>query len=168
MAASKAALLIIIVALALGLGIPARGQPAAEQRRCPGLTDNILCMPLPGGWHGSVGFGFAAGPAAWMLAGNFRFPRDAAKREGWPSVPPQRVLIGIGDFPIRGRRAHWPHARRLRLPADLTAGHLVAWHVRFAGRALFLSVRFGSRPDDYTRRLVDARLASVRRSDSSR
>ena len=130
---------------------------------CPGLTDNILCLPLPRDWHRSVGFGHAGGPAAWMLAGNFPFPKDAAKQEGTPTVPPHRVLISIGDFPVFKRWSHWQRVRRLRLPGPALSKRSVYWHVRFQGRALFLSVHFGSRPDPSMRQLVNRRLASAYR-----
>ena len=114
--------------------------------------------------HKSVGFGHAGGPAAWMLAGDFRFQEDAAKHEGWPPVPPHRLLIGIGDFPVFSQWKHWRHVGRLSLPGRMAAKRLVTWHVRFEGRALFLGVHFGSRPDARARRLADERLASVRRT----
>jgi hypothetical protein len=54
----------LLAALMLALG----------SRNCVGLTDNILCMPLPRGWSHSVAFGHTpTGAAAWMHAGNFRF-----------------------------------------------------------------------------------------------
>src|SRR6266511_1834082 len=132
---------------------------------CHGLTDGILCMPLPSGWHSAVGPGHTPrGPAAWMLAGNFRFPKDAAKHEASPIVPPQRVLITIGDFPILDKKwERWGRVERVRLPRRSTTKRLVSWHVRFAHCALFLSVRFGSKPDATARRLVNRRLESVRR-----
>jgi hypothetical protein len=153
--------LLAITAFALSTTAAAQ---SAKRQSCRGLTDNILCMPLPDGWHKSVGFGHAGGPAAWMLAGDFRFQEDAAKHEGWPPVPPHRLLIGVGDFPVFSQWKHWRHVGRLSLPGRMAAKRLVTWHVRFEGRALFLGVRFGSRPDARARRLADERLASVRRT----
>ena len=150
----------LVAGVLLALFSPAAATPA---RSCRGLTDNILCMPLPRSWHRSVGFGHAGGPAAWMLAGNFRFARDAAKHEGTPAVLPHRVLITIGDFPVFKRWSHWPRVRRLHLPGGPVSKRSVYWHVRFGGRALWLSVHFGSRPDPSMRQLVDKRLASVYR-----
>jgi len=162
MVAIRAALTIIV---ALGFGMAATaGGAAGQERSCRGVTDNILCMPLPRGWHRSLGFGVASGkPAAWLLAGNFRFPEDAAKHEGYPHVPRHRVLIWIGDFPVLGPCVHWRRVRRLHLPRGTDEKRLVKWHVRFAGRALFLGVRFGSRPDARALRLVNIRLGAVRR-----
>lgn len=139
---------------------------------CHGLTDNILCMPLPPRWHSSVEFDGMV-TAAWMQAGNFRF-RKYAKAS--PSVPPHKVLITIGDFPILGNWGKgWRRVQRLRLPNKRPSPpphlpgkrsspeRLISWHVRFAHRALFLSAGFGSRPDAAARSLVNRRLASVRR-----
>jgi hypothetical protein len=132
---------------------------APSPRKCQGLTDNILCMPLPRGWSESVGFGHTpAGPAAWMHAGNFHFDRFSARNEGFPRVPAHRVLITIGDFPPIFTNWRWRHSDRLRLPR-----HKLAWRVIFHGRALFVSVHFGSKPNARTRALVNRRLASVRR-----
>jgi hypothetical protein len=154
----------LLVVLALTLGVTTSARPAAQGKSCRGSTDGILCVPLPSGWYGSVGSGVAdRRPAAWLLVGNFGFPSDAAKHEGRPSVPPHRVLISIGDFPILGRWAHWREAQRLRLPEGSATKREVLWHVRFARRAIFLDVQFGSRQDGRTRRSVNARLDSVRR-----
>jgi hypothetical protein len=132
---------------------------ALGPRHCAGLTDNVLCMPLPPGWSHSVGFGHApGGPAAWMHAGNFHFSRFSARNEGIPRVPGHRVLIVIGDFPRIYNRWHWRRVNRLRLPRDK-----LAWRVLFHGRSLFLSVHFGSKPDARMRALVNARLRAVRR-----
>lgn len=131
---------------------------AFSPRVCAGLTDNILCMPLPRGWSHRVGFGYARGPAAWMTAGNFRFKRFGAHDEGIPPVPPHGVLITIGDFPRIYNGWQWRRVDRLRLPK-----HKLAWRVIFRGRQLFLSVHFGSKPDARMRLLVNQRLAKVRR-----
>jgi hypothetical protein len=40
----------------------------------------------------------------------------------------------------------------------------VSWQVRFADRAVFVTVGFGSRPDRHLVRLVNARLTAVRRA----
>ena len=38
-------------------------------------------MPLPPGWHSSVGPGVVSGHwAAWVLAGNFAFPGEEGRR----------------------------------------------------------------------------------------
>src|SRR5262245_5821900 len=123
-------------------------------------------MPLPRGWNSSVGLGIVENrPAAWLLAGNFRFARGAAKHEAAPSVPLHRVLISIGDFPILDHSTGWRHVRRLRLPGRSGTSRVVSWRARFARRALLLRVRFGSRPDARSRRLVNRRLATIHRTD---
>lgn len=161
MTALRAALTVIT---ALALGVTAAAWPAQPAHSCRGLTDGIFCLPLARGWHGSVGFEVAdSRPAAWMLVGDFSFRKDAATHEGRPRIPPHRVLISIGDVPFIGGWAHWRRVECLRLPGHVTTRRVISWHVRFAGRVLLLSVRFGSRPDDRTRRRVSARLASVRR-----
>ena len=123
-------------------------------------------MPLPRGWNSSVGLGIVENRrAAWLLAGNFRFPKGAAKHEAEPSVPAHRVLISIGDFPILDQSTAWRRVRRLRLPEGIVTRRLVTWRVRFARRALVLRVRFGSQPDTRSRKLVNRRLATIHRTD---
>jgi hypothetical protein len=105
-----------------------------------------------------------AHPAAWVLFGNFRFPADAAGREGHPSVPRGRLLIAFSDFPVVGTYARWRRVTRLRLPPKHpTRKRLVSWHVRFAGRAVYVDVKFGSRPGARMWRLANAKLETVRR-----
>jgi hypothetical protein len=134
---------------------------ALSGRHCMGLTDNVLCMPLPPGWSQSVAFGVADGRcAAWMFAGNFRFRRFPQNSEGTPDVPRGRVLITIGDFPVGGTAGrNWPRVERLRLPPNGET----PWHVVFHHRALYLSVHFGSFPNSHMFSIVNARLGSVRR-----
>jgi hypothetical protein len=98
-----------------------------------------------------------------VLFGNFWFPADAAGHEAKPSVPPGKALIVLGDFPVLRPYTHWPHVRRLRLPRDAAAKRVVRWHVRFAGRAVFLTVRFGSAPTRQMRSLANAKLMAVYR-----
>jgi hypothetical protein len=160
MTAGSAALLVLV----LTLGVTTSARPAAQRSPCRGSTDGILCAPLPSGWHGSVGFGVADHrPAAWLLVGNFRFPKDAATHEGTPSVSQHRVLISIGDFPNLGRSAHWRRVQRLQLPEDSATDREVRWHVRLARRAVSLDVQFGSRQESRARKAVNVRLAAVRR-----
>ncbi len=99
-------------------------------------------------------------PEAWILIGNFRFPIGAATHEGQPTVPPHRILIWLGDFILDGPALHWQRVQHLRLPNRRT-GRVVLWHVRFAGRALWLGVRYGSPPSERSRALVNAILESV-------
>jgi len=123
-----------------------------------------LCFRAERGWFGSVGPGVVnARPAAWVLFGNFWFPADAAGQEGTPSVPPGKVLIGLGDWPFVRPYDHWRRVRRLRLPRRAAAKRVVRWHVRFAGRAVFLTVRFGSTPTRQMRSLANAKLMAVYR-----
>jgi hypothetical protein len=137
-------------------------QPARIQLTSSGNCGPVLCIPLARGWSRSVGPGVAGGkPAAWLLAGNFPFPADAATREGTPPVPRGKVLISLGDFPVDSGSARWSRVARLRLPRFV--GRVVSWHVRFSGRAVMLSVRFGSKPDAQIRRLANATLAAVHR-----
>jgi hypothetical protein len=122
----------------------------------------VLCIPLARGWSGSVGPGVAgARPAAWLLAGNFPFPADAATHEGTPSVPAGKVLISIGDFPVDSVSLHWPRVARLRLPRSVPTRRIVTWRVRFSGRAVMLSVHFGSKPDPAIRSAANATLSAV-------
>jgi hypothetical protein len=159
------ALLVASVAMSL---MPA-GATAASVRRtgCRGLTGATLCMPLPRGWFGSVGSGISGNrPAAWLLAGDFRFPSDAAAHEGLPSVPPRRVVISVGDFPLFPWSRHWPRVERLQLPVAQERSLLVRWRVRFSGRDVPLTVRYGSKPTASERALVNRRLAAIRRIGS--
>jgi hypothetical protein len=106
-----------------------------------------------------------ARPAAWVLFGNFWFPSDAAGHEGIPSVPPGKVLIVLGDWPVVRPYDHWRRVRRLGLPRHSTGKRVVSWHVRFAGRAVSLTVRFGSAPTRRMRDLANAKLMGVHRRD---
>ena len=151
------------VVAALLLALVSGGRSAV----CHGITDNILCVPLPHGWHGSVGFGGPRSqPSAWIVAGNFKL----AGREGGSPVPPHRTKIVIGDFPATG--VGWRKVRRLRLPVRLPAQHTVQmgasyWsvtrRVRYARRDIIVTAVFGSRPDPRLRALANARLAAVHR-----
>jgi hypothetical protein len=125
----------------------------------------VLCVRPERGWLGSVGPGVVnARPAAWVLVGNFWFPADAAGHEGYPSVPRGKVLIAFSDFPVVGTSARWRRATRLRLPRKHpTTKRLVKWHVRFAGRAVYVDVRFGSRPSVRMWRLANAKLGTIHR-----
>ena len=78
-------------------------------------------------------------------------------------MPPGKLLVSVGDFPILPAFAHWPRVSRLRLPPSSATVPVVSWRVRFLGRAVMLSVRFGERPDPRLRRLADATLSAVRR-----
>lgn len=156
-------LLLAVAALALATTWLPSGV-FAKQVRCRGIAGATLCIPLPRGWFGSVGFGVVSRrDAAWLLAGNFRFPSNAASNEGLPLVPSGRVLISIGDFPVSEQSLRWRRVKRLRLPNTPESRRAVAWRVRFAGRALLLNVRFGSTPTAKTRSLVNLRLAAVHR-----
>jgi len=155
----------IVVALLLAL-VPSA---TASSPGCRGVTDNILCMPLPHGWHGSVGFGGSYNqPIAWIVAGNFRLSSSATSHKGGYPVPPHRIKVAIGDFPEDG--IHWRIVRRLRLPDRLSAQHTVQmgvsyWsltrRVRFAGRSIVLAATFGSRPNARLRALANARPTAV-------
>jgi len=82
-------------------------------------------------------------------------PRLLCSSRGTARVPRHKVLISIGDFPILGAWGRgWPRPGRLRLPRSSAPKRSIGWRVRFGGPALFLLVRFGSKPDRHTRRLV--------------
>ena len=129
------------------------------------VSDGGLRILLPHGWSDSIGPGVQGGQsAAWILVGNFSFPPDAAKHEGKPDVPQGNVLISVGDFVPEGPSLKWPRVNRLRLPKGRPGRRQsLSWHVRFADRALWLSVTFGSRPDAQMAALADQVLASIRR-----
>jgi hypothetical protein len=130
------------------------------------VTDGVLRVPVPYGGTGSINPGFQEGrPVAWILVGNFRFPADwgAKHREGTPIVPSDGILVTVGDFIPDAYSSDWPSVRRLHLPSSPTASQVVSWNVRFAGRALRLSVRFASVPDQPRRALAKALLAGIRR-----
>jgi hypothetical protein len=153
---------IVVLSVVCLLGAALTGSTQASGRR--GHCGPALCFRVERGWFGSVGAGVVATqPAAWVLFGNFWFPADAAGKEGGPSVPPGKVLIALGDWPVISPYARWPHVRRLRLPRDAAAKRVLRWHVRFAGRAVFLTVRFGSAPTRQMRSLANATLMAVYR-----
>jgi len=152
-----------IVVLAIALSTLALTPLASARRACRGVSDGILCLPLSRGWSSFVNRGHAGGfPAAYLLAGNFRF-RLAGHPETGPPVPPRKVLVSIGDFPMVGRSKNWRRVRRLRLPSRPIARRFIHWEVRFADRAVSVGVQFGSKPTAQVRALVNARLALVRR-----
>jgi hypothetical protein len=153
---------VLLMAGALGTALTGSARPAGTRADFRGNCGPVLCISAKRGWFGSVGPGVVAGrPAAWLLAGNFHFPADAAEHEGTPSVPPGKVLISVGDFPLGGRSRHWPTVQRLRLPRRGLARRTITWHVRFAGRAVPLCVHFGSTPNAPIRSLVNARLSGI-------
>jgi hypothetical protein len=127
------------------------------------VSDNVLRVPLRDRWSGSVGFGVSNGQqAAYILVGNFHFPGNyASTHEGAPPVPPRRFLISLGDFPLSAFSLHWRHVYHLGLPRRRRHAKSVSWRVRFAGRAVWLNVQFGSMPDARDRALVNAVLASI-------
>jgi hypothetical protein len=129
------------------------------------VTDGVLRAQLPDGGTGSINPGFQEGrPVAWILVGNFRFPADwgAKHREGTPTIPSDGILVTVGDFIPGAYSSNWPSVRRLRLPSP-TASQVIAWNVRFADRALRLSVHFGSMPEQSSRALANELLAGIRR-----
>ena len=129
------------------------------------ITDGVLRVPVPHGGAGSINPGFQRGrPVAWLLVGNFRFPADwgAKHREGTPTVPSDGILVVVGDFIPDAYSSGWPSVRRLHLPPSPTASRVVSWNVRFEGRALRLSVQFGSVPDERSHALANALLARIR------
>jgi hypothetical protein len=150
---------LVIGALLLAAGAIASG-PSAHV-----VSDGVLRVPVPARWSGSVGFGSESGhPVAWILVGDFAFPATyVATHEGVPSVPRSRLLISIGDFVLMPPATHWQATRRLRLPPNPARHRTVSWHVRFAGRAVVLSVRFGSRPTSAAVARCNRVLAGVRR-----
>jgi hypothetical protein len=158
--------LIVLAMAALGVDAAANAaQPSVAA--CRGVDGAKLCIGLPPGWYGSVAFGYVGRQsAAWMLAGNFRIPGDAAQQQALPSVPEGRVLISVGDFPVDERSApgatRWTRVSRLRLGPAVREKNVVR-NVRFAGRAVRLTVRFGSAPTPRTRALVNERLLALRR-----
>jgi hypothetical protein len=154
--------LVVVLSVSCALGAALTGSAGSFASR--GNCGPALCFSVERGWYGSVGPGVVnARPAAWVLEGNFWFPADSAGHEGNPSVPQGRVLIALGDFPVVRRYNRWRRVGRLRLPQHATAKRVVSWHVRFAGRALFLTVRFGSAPTRNMRRLANAKLMAVYR-----
>jgi hypothetical protein len=120
------------------------------------VSDGALRVPLPRGWSGSVGPGFQGKhPVAWIVLGNFALASDAARREGGPRVPTGKALVTIGDFVVSETSRRWPVVRTLEAPRS-------GWlRVRFAGRAVVVSVRYGLESD---RPAVARILAGVTRS----
>lgn len=157
----KTRVALLGVMCAVGAALTGSAQSSATRGHC----GPALCFPREGGWLGSVGPGVVdARPAAWVLVGNFWFPADGAGQEANPSVPPGKVLIGLGDWPLVRPYDQWRRVRQLHLPRHGAANRVVRWHVRFAGRAVFLTVRFGSKPTRQMRALANARLMGVYRS----
>jgi hypothetical protein len=152
----------VSVACALGAGVTSAALAFASRGNC----GPALCFPRERGWFGSVGPGVVnARPAAWLLFGNFWFPADAAGHEGTPTVPPGKVLVWLGDWPVvRPYDLRLPRVRQLRLPRHTARKRSVRWHVRFAGRAVFVGVSFGSTPTRQMREAANAKLMGVYRT----
>jgi hypothetical protein len=151
-------IVVLSVACVLGAALTTSAQAAGRRGHC----GPALCFRVARGWFGSVGAGVVdARPAASVLFGNFWFPARAAGHEGYPSVPPGKVLVALGDLPVVPAYARWPRVQRLRLPRNAAAKRVLQWHVRFAGRAVFLTVRFGSAPTRQMQRLTNAKLMAV-------
>src|SRR6266542_1723172 len=53
---------------------------------------------------------------AWILAGNFRFPKNAARHENGAIPPLHKLLIAIGDFVVTSIPLQSPLVTRLHLP----------------------------------------------------
>jgi hypothetical protein len=157
---------VVVLCVACVLGAALTGCARSFGRR--GTCGPALCFPVERGWFGSVAPGVVnARPAAWVLFGNFWFPADAAGHEANPSVPPGKVLIMLGDFPVVSPYAHCRRVERLRLPRHVTEERVVSWHVRFAGRAVPVTVRFGSVLTRRMRTLANAKLMAVHRKHRS-
>jgi hypothetical protein len=152
----------------------------------PAVTDGTLQIPLTDGWFGSVGPGFQivhgeTYKVAWILAGNFRFPRNAAQHKGGAIPPRHKLLIAIGDFVVTSSSLQSPLVTRLHLPRHPSReplfwivrrgekarpaprGERFLWHVRFKGRDLHLDVQFGSKPSSGMIGLANRVLGAVSR-----
>jgi hypothetical protein len=156
---------LVVLGLACMCGTTLAGSALVGSARAfasRGDCGPALCMAAPRGWSTSVGPGCCP-PAAWLLEGNFWFAADAAGHEGNPSVPRGKVLIAFSDFPVSAY-TRWRRVAHLHLPPrHATTKRLIAWHVRFAGRAVYIHVRFGSRPSAQSWRVANARLEAIHR-----
>ena len=135
-----------------------------------GVSDNVLRASVPRGWSSSVAFGTQVvggrgNQVAWLMIGSFPFSTSAASREGGPAVARGRVLVAIGDFLPTSDSHRLPVVRRLRIPTGSRPNLRIVWSVRFAGRALRLSVEFGSAPSVKQIARANVVLASVGRAN---
>jgi hypothetical protein len=169
------------------LALPILGVPSAFASHPRVVTDGTLQIPLADGWSGSVGSGFQrvrgrTYNVAWILAGNFRFPSNAAEHEGGAIPPRRKLLIAIGDFVVTSSSLQAPLVTRLRLPRHpsreplfwivrrgkkarpAARGEVFLWHVRFKGRDLQLEVQFGSKPGTRMIGLANRVLGAVART----
>lgn len=135
------------------------------------LSDGTLRLQIPCAWSDSTSPGFEGNqPAAWLMAGNFRFPGELrSPHKGTPRVPKRGALIVIGDFPLASRPTarKWPRVTQLDLPSTELVGRETRWQVRFIGRALLLTVTLGPLASEETVRLVNKALASAKPEDGS-
>src|SRR6266699_2972183 len=105
--------------LAAACLVASSGACATASRRS--VSDGVLRLSVPRGWSDSIGPGMQSGHhVAWILVGDFSFPRDAAKQEGAPAVPRGKLLLSVGDFVPEGRSVNWRSANRLQLPRGRT------------------------------------------------
>jgi hypothetical protein len=86
---------------------------------------------------------------------------DSTQYRNPSALPDGKVLISISDFPVYSASVRWPRVARLRLPRSATAKRVVFRHVRFSGRAVRLSVHFGSKPDRQMRGSTNTALFAV-------
>lgn len=127
------------------------------------LSDGSIRARLPHGWHASVAPGVQEGRrVAWILLADFPLAADAATLEGGPSVPHHKVLVAVGDLVPVGIAAGGRRVNSVVLPPAAKLSRHVSWNVRLAGRALRLTVSFGSTPTNHTRQAVGRVLASIK------
>ena len=157
--------------LALGVVACSDGTVIGSDGATCDLSDGNLRLQIPCAWSESLNPGFEGNqPAAWLMAGNFRFPGGSrSTHKGTPRVPKRGALIVIGNFPLASRPAarKWPRVTQLGLPSRQLVGQETSWQIRFEGQALLLTVTFGPQASEETVRLVDKALASARPEDGS-
>jgi hypothetical protein len=128
----------------------AAGAAAASPTATSSISDGVLKLALPLGWFGSVAPGTviirqSPHTASWMLVGDYHaFLTRSPTAEGMPKVPRGRVVVSIGDFPASVNTRAWLPLRPLAVSRLEVHTTQITRHVRFHGRAIIVTVRFGS------------------------
>jgi hypothetical protein len=126
------------------------GAAAASPSVSSSISDGVLKLALPHGWFGSVAPGGVIihqhpRAAAWILVGDYRtLLNHNPTAEGMPTPPRGRVAVSIGDFPETADTRAWPTLRPLALSKPGTPTNQITRHALFHGRAVTVTVRFGS------------------------
>lgn len=150
---------------ALAVGVSSNAALAGH-----GVSDGVISLSVPAGWHSSLMTGVevngkATSSAAWLLIGNFPFAADAAASSTLPPVRRRGILIVIGNLAATGSARQWKRVLHPTLSAHHRARTAIL-KVRFHDRALLIRIEFGSLPETRRIHVVNRLLKSISRVSS--